>query len=170
MWSRVRFPFIVVIVFVVIVETTAGLSLMMSRVRFLFLVVFVFVFRPHPWRLGVVFPFDLVALEVMLLSLCLCFDCTLGGWAWFFLSSWFHLRSCCCLGFRPPREAGAALMLPRVPAGVGQRLRSDVGPYVNRHRRFGSAEEGRRCAEASTLFSWHGGGERTLVINAKERH
>ena len=54
--------------FVVIVETTVALSLMGSWVRFPFLVVFVFVFRPHPWRLGVVFPFELVALEVMLLS------------------------------------------------------------------------------------------------------
>ena len=54
--------------FVVIVETTAALSMIGSRVRFLFLVVFVLVFRPHPWRLGVVFPFELVALEVMLLS------------------------------------------------------------------------------------------------------
>ena len=68
MWSRVRFPFLDAIVFVVIVETTAGLSLMGLQVRFPFLVVFVFVFRPHPWRLGVVFPFKLVALEVMLLS------------------------------------------------------------------------------------------------------
>jgi len=142
LWSRVRFPVLVVIVFVVIVETTAGLSLMGSRVRFLFLVVFVFVFRPHPWRLGVVFPFELVALAVMLLSLCLCFDRTLGGWAWVYISSWLPLRSCCCLGFRPPREAGAALMLPRAPAGVGQRFRSDVGSYVNRHRRFGLAEKG----------------------------
>ena len=89
-----------------------------------------------------VFPFELVAHEVL----------------FFFL------------GFSPPRESGAALMLPRAPAGVGQRLRRNVGPYVNRHRRFGSAEEGRSCAEASTLFSRHGGGERTLVINAKERH
>ena len=127
--------------FVVIVETTAALSLIGSRVRFLFIVVFVLVFRPHPWRLGVVFPFELVVLEVMLLS-----------------------------GIRPPREAGAALMLPRAPAGVGQQLISDVGPYVNRHRRFGSAEDCRSCAEASTLFSRNRGGERTLVINAKERH
>ena len=68
LWSRVRFPFLVIFVFVVIVETTTALSLMGLRVRFLFLVVFVFVFRPHPWVLGVVFPFEMVALEVMLLS------------------------------------------------------------------------------------------------------
>ena len=99
-------------------------------------------FRPHPWRLGVVFPFELVA-----------------------------PRTCCCfLGFSPPREAGAASMLPRAPAGVGQRFRSDVGPYVNRHRQYGSANEGRCCAKASALFSWKGGGERTLVIYVKERH
>ena len=54
--------------FVVIVETTADLSLIGLRVRFPFLVVFVLVFRPHPWRLEVVFPFELVALDVMLLS------------------------------------------------------------------------------------------------------
>ena len=71
-------------VFVVIVETTAALSLIGSWVRFPFLVVFVLVFRPHPWRLGVVFPFELVALEVVLLS-----------------------------GVSSPKEAGAALMLPR---------------------------------------------------------
>ena len=172
-WSSVRFPCALVVVFVVTVGTHSGVRLRHCccghgfDYRFLLSLC---LFQPHHWRLGVVFPFELVALEVMLLSLCLCFDRTLGGWAWFFLSSWLPLRSCCCLGFRPPREAGAALMLPRAPAGVGQRLRSDVGPYVNRHRRFGSAEEGRSCAEASTLFSRHGGGERTLVINAKERH
>ena len=43
MWSWVRFPFLVVLVFFVIVETTVALSLMGSRVRFPFLVVFVFV-------------------------------------------------------------------------------------------------------------------------------
>ena len=78
------------------------------------------------------------------------------------------LRSCCCfLGFCPPREAGAESMLPRAPAGAGQQFRSDVGPYVNRHQRYGSADEGRCCAEASTLFSRHGGGERKLVIYVK---
>ena len=54
--------------FVVIFETTAALSLIGSWVRFPFLVVFVLVFRPRPWRLGVVFSFELVTLEVMLLS------------------------------------------------------------------------------------------------------
>ena len=147
MWSRVRFPFFL------------SSCLLLSLKRSDSLVVY---------RGSIT---DGVAGSIPVsCCLCVCFDRTLGGWAWFFLSSWLPLRSCCFfLGFCPPREAGAALMLTRAPAGVGQR-RSDVGPYINRHRKFGSAEEGRSCAEASTLFSRHGGGERTLVIYAKESH
>ena len=138
MQSRVQFPFLVVPLFSfrLLLLSPRSLLLFSSRAgcsKVLLL------FRPHPCRLGVVFPFNLVA-----------------------------PRSCCCfLGFSPPREAGAALMLPRAPTGVGQRFRSDVGPYVNRHRQYGSADEGRCCAEASTLFSRNGGGERTVVIYVK---
>ena len=111
------------------------------------------------------FPFELVAPRS-----CCCFDRTLGGWAWSFLSM-VAPRSCCCfLGFRPPREAGAASMFPRAPEGVGQRFKSCVGTYVNHHRQYGLDDEGRCCAKASTLFSRNGGGERTSVIYVKEHH
>ena len=45
--------------------------------------------------------------------------------------------------------------------------KTHVGPYINRYRRYGSTDEGRCYAEASTLFSRHEGGERTLVIYVK---
>ena len=44
---------------------------------------------------------------------CLCFDRTLGGWSLSLLLVF--------PGFRAPREAGAASMMPRTPAGVGRR-------------------------------------------------
>ena len=141
MRSRVRFPSLVIPLFSfrLLLLSPRSLLLFSSRTgcsKVLLL------FRLHPWRLGVVFPFELVA-----------------------------PRSCCCfLGFSLPRESGAASMFPRAPAGVGQRFRSDVGLYVNRHQQYGSADEGRCCAEVSTLLSRHGGGERTLVIYVKERH
>ena len=70
-------------------------------------------------------------------------------------------------GVSPKREAGAASMMPRAPAGVGRQFRSDVGKNVNRRQRCGSTNEGRCYAKASTLFSRHGGGERMLVIYVK---
>ena len=140
----------------------------------------IFVVRPHPWRLGVV-----IFVVPMVLShkgsssfvpgvlspngISSSFDRTLEGWALsLLLSPGFRppreTLLFCSLGFCPPREAGAASMIPRLPEGVGQQWRSDVGTYVNYCRRCDTTNEGRCCAKASTLFSWHGGGERAMVI------
>ena len=127
--------------------------------------VFVFVFR-FPWSW---LPWGLVVVSTAPFEvgrcLCFCFP-----WIWLPRGLSLELvapRLLCSLGFRPPREAGEASMMQRAPAGVGRIFRSDVGPYVNCRQRYGSTDEGRCCAEASTLFYWNGGGERTLVIYVK---
>ena len=52
-------------------------------------------------------------------------------------------RFLCSSGFCPPREAGAASIMLRLPAGVGWRRRSNIGPYFNCRRQYCTTNEGR---------------------------
>ena len=70
-------------------------------------------FRPHPWRLGGVSVLECFRFCSSLLSRGFVPQEKLGR------TMLPRSQAGCSLGFRPPREAGAASMLPHSPAGEG---------------------------------------------------